>query len=950
MILSSKFCRPLMALIIAFIFVIPLPGYSADVSSSDADSLEVIGRKITSLEYYGDDLPNDAKLKFSELIGLEFQPQKSRQALFSYQENGGDSLVKIYSIFEKSGIKLAIEVKSKTKVKSLLFVGNSSVQESILLGLTDFKENIDFDSDLLKAIIKKVASYYTSQGYLASDVKGEFNPVTKEMKIVIFEGEPTLIGEIEISPLTMIEDQKLRRRFESDLAEKFSLNVGDRVQRDQVLEGVQNVKDWIRDRDFLLSKDPNLEYKVMDDNRVRLFLNIQYGPRVRFGFRGNNQFSYHELMSFVGDAKETSTGSDYLATVKRKILDAYREIGFPNVQISSLVREDAAKGVRYISVIIDEGKKVSIESLNIEGVFSLSMDESKAKFYEYSTRLVQRNYFHESGINKAADLFADYLKSRGFLSAKLEFIKFDFNPERTKVNVTLLFNEGIQTIVQSLKLSGLKYLSEKEAISLLGIEEGKPFDIFSFEKGIQDIKEKYQSIGNLSAQILNEGNENIVQYSKDKSLVNLTLEIEEGPVFKVGEIFVKGNQQTHARVILRELPFISKDILTKELLNEAEANLRKLNLFSSVIVRAIDNPIEDDLKDILILIEENDAGSIELTPGFRNDLGLKLGLGAGYQNLGGWHRSINGKIEVNRRLENFHYAEHNIFIGFREPYLANRRLIFSSNLNFFKRQYPSFDATISKITNGVRWDFTKTVSGLFDYSYERNNIENARNSYSPKDDRKEFIGAMTPGIIYDSRIDRKNQEEKFNPIKGVYSINRVEYASRYFGSMADISYTKFTTATSFYIPVMEESVFALAVNFGFARSNLKDRKIPIFKLFRMGGMGSIRGYSDDTIEVETTKDINGSLALVNYRGELRIPLKGAFGTAIFLDAGNLMVDRISLSPSTLRSSVGTGFRYTTPVGPVLLDFAWRLQTVPTVGDTKVADQDRFRVHFAIGVF
>src|SRR5262249_9583899 len=163
--------------------------------------------------------------------------------------------------------------------------------------------------------------YYSQIGYLASDVKTSFDAQKGELKFLITEGEPTLITEVGVSPITTIELKDLRDRYESEILETFGLKAGDRVQRDKALEGLNAVKDWLRDHDFLLARDPNLEYKVAPNGRVGFFLDISYGPRIRYGFRGNTQFSYRELTALVRDVKEIASGTDYLSSVRRKVLE-----------------------------------------------------------------------------------------------------------------------------------------------------------------------------------------------------------------------------------------------------------------------------------------------------------------------------------------------------------------------------------------------------------------------------------------------------------------------------------------------------------------------------------------------------------------------------------------------------------------------------------------------------
>jgi outer membrane protein insertion porin family len=308
---------------------------------------------------------------------------------------------------------------------------------------------------------------------------------------------------------------------------------------------------------------------------------------------------------------------------------------------------------------------------------------------------------------------------------------------------------------------------------------------------------------------------------------------------------------------------------------------------------------------------------------------------------------VNAQAVFNRRTEDYKFPEYLFSLGFREPYLANWPVTFTSNLTLFRRQFPSFDADVSRITLGFRRELSPGIWGFVEYNFERNKISDVQYPYiKATDERTDIIGSITPGFSIDSRDDR------FNPTKGVNSTQSLEIASNFLGSQDRVGFYRFTSYNSAYFRLFDNVVLALAANLGWERSNVENAPIPTFKLFRLGGINSVRGYREDAIEVETSKLVKGTLALVNYRAELRIPVVGSFGTALFLDAGNLLIDRFSFNPALLKSSVGAGLRYVTPVGPVVLDFAWRLQTEnpAPVKEGQLPDNDRFRVHFAIGAF
>jgi translocation and assembly module TamA len=103
--------------------------------------------------------------------------------------------------------------------------------------------------------------------------------------------------------------------------------------------------------------------------------------------------------------------------------------------------------------------------------------------------------------------------------------------------------------------------------------------------------------------------------------------------------------------------------------------------------------------------------------------------------------------------------------------------------------------------------------------------------------------------------------------------------------------------------------------------------------FYAGGGGSVRGYPFQSIGPRTAFDQPaGGDGLLEASVELRQPLAGRWGLAVFADAGAVSEDGI---PGTgdLSVGLGLGVRYRTPVGPVRVDLATPLN--PASGDSPV---------------
>jgi outer membrane protein insertion porin family len=106
----------------------------------------------------------------------------------------------------------------------------------------------------------------------------------------------------------------------------------------------------------------------------------------------------------------------------------------------------------------------------------------------------------------------------------------------------------------------------------------------------------------------------------------------------------------------------------------------------------------------------------------------------------------------------------------------------------------------------------------------------------------------------------------------------------------------------------------------------------------LGGVSSLRGFGEQELNSQNTV-IKGSLSYVNYRTQLDVPISGGLRVGPFLDAANLRID--SFSFGGLRYGSGFGFHYLTPVGPVNLDWGFKLNPLP--------GEDTNQFYFSIGV-
>jgi outer membrane protein assembly factor BamA len=108
------------------------------------------------------------------------------------------------------------------------------------------------------------------------------------------------------------------------------------------------------------------------------------------------------------------------------------------------------------------------------------------------------------------------------------------------------------------------------------------------------------------------------------------------------------------------------------------------------------------------------------------------------------------------------------------------------------------------------------------------------------------------------------------------------------------------------------------------------RDLPASERFFAGGDTTVRGFALDRLGTEETLDPQGfpqggnGMAIFNL--ETRAPYWKGLQFVWFLDAGNVYKRASDIRLDELRFSSGLGVRYRSPIGPLRIDWGWKLST------------------------
>ena len=124
--------------------------------------------------------------------------------------------------------------------------------------------------------------------------------------------------------------------------------------------------------------------------------------------------------------------------------------------------------------------------------------------------------------------------------------------------------------------------------------------------------------------------------------------------------------------------------------------------------------------------------------------------------------------------------------------------------------------------------------------------------------------------------------------------------------------------------------------------------LPQSERFFAGGDTTVRGFALDRLGVQhipprpnDTLDKDGfplgGNGLVVLNAELREPLRWGVSAVGFIDGGNVFARPSDIDLTTLRSSVGFGIRWKSPLGPFRIDYGFKVNRRPISLDPLVLE-------------
>ena len=625
--------------------------------------------------------------------------------------------------------------------------------------------------------------------------------------------------------------------------------------------------------------------------------------------------------------KSRSSFSEFLLNKDRiKIQNYLKEKGyyFSKIEIS---KEDLGDNKINLFYNITLGEKARIKKISFIGdkIFKDKKLKGVILTEEYKPWkfLSGRKYLNEAIIKYDERLLKNFYLNKGYYDV---VVNSSFAKITNDQSFELIFNieANSKIFFGDLKIELPNDFSKsnyQEVEKFFKKLENEPYSINRIENIVEKIEtittnEQYESI---KASI----NEKIVL-----NKININFKIEETEKFYIERINIFGNNITRESVIRNQIEIDEGDPFNQILYAKSLNNIKALNFFESVNGEIIDGN-EFNTKIINIEINEKATGEIFAGVGTGTD-GSNFSFGIKENNYLGRGVKVDSNLNVS------------------EEKLKGKFLVSNPNYkNSDKNLDLSLEVTsIDRLaTSGYKTNVTGFGIGTnFEYLDDlrfglstRNSIEKISVDSSASTKQKKQDGSYFDSFIgLDFFYDKRNQ--KYQTTSGFFS--------SYGMNLPIISDTNTLTNTynyKIFKELYENNVSTFSFLFKGANSLTGD-DIKLSERLYIPGR-KLRGFESGKIGPKDGSDYIGGnyVSSINATTTLPILMENVQSVDIvmFADAANIWgVDYdSSLDNSGIRSSIGIGLDWLTPVGPLTFSFAQPITKEPS----DIEERFRFNI-------
>lgn len=814
------------------------------------------------------------------------------------------------------GVALTVRVQSAARVSTVEIAGLSRRRERRLradLGVVagGFLDVLDFERRLARA-----AEGLREEGYPAAKLEPELDfdasAGAVAVRVAAALGPPLKVSKVEVEGVAMATEE---------VWGATGLDPGDMLSDRTVLSARRRLARHLHRQGRWRARVSAPETRQEGSDTVMRF-KVDLGPEFELDLEGLKREKRLEegVFPFVRSDDEFD---DYSIDLLEKRLRAYLQRGGYFLASAAATLEDGG-AKRILKVRVDRGGRTPIKAIRFPGLHAVSEQTLTKRVGARTGRPWRWGGEPIDEDTLAADVLSlvATLHEEGYWNARVETARIV--PDDTGVAIEFPVEEGVKRVVERVEVEGMP---ADVPLPELPLERGRPWSLVAENRAVETTLSALREAGYPEAR---------VSLSREcgETECAIRIAVEAGEPAVIGRIVVAGLARTRPGVVSKVLDLEPGDAAGPQALLAAQRRLLALGIFEDVSVRPIPGQDSGARRGVLVDIEEAPSRSLALGLGWDNVGGPRGSVTWSEADAFGTGRSFIVDLRYSSRIESWQFT-------YREPpSLSIFRAPLWSSLYRSIEHYEEYDLNRRGlwIEAGDRLKRPRRFALRFDYQLQSNNAPDEILSDLEREQQNIRIASLTPILEWDTRDDQ------FNPHRGVYASASLQVAFKMLE--ADSAFEKLSGSVAAHRPLLGGTLAtSLQAGVIWPRDHEDDvgdnLMVPIGVRFFAGGRVTHRAFETDALGIKgqtitcrdeaTTCDEGsddylpeGGASLLVGSMEWRFGVYGPVGGNLFVDAGNNWAGWRDVDLGQVRWGAGLGLRIETPVGPVRVEYGFKL--------------------------
>jgi outer membrane protein insertion porin family len=846
-------------------------------------------------------------------VGAPYDEREARRSLRNLSASGLAAEAELWTRPDPAGgVVVIAAIWTNVRVESVAIVGEDrGLSLDALRRELQVKPGEPLVEDRVVRTVFRLQDRYRAEGYFAAAARARVavEPTRKRARVAfaVAAGARAQIGRVAI-------DGPLGPFTPAQLVAALRARPGESYRQAWVRDDPERLRRWLHAQGYRQAEVELLaEQHDPADHLVDLAYRVDVHGKLTVEVVGADlrTLRRRDLLPFLGDEGYDET---VLLQSIGRLERWYQERGHYRVQVEH--REDRRGEDVHLTLTVRPGPVYPLQAVRFTGnegvpesqLLALMTTAPKRTLVAGSGRLVDDVL--------AGDLenIRSYYALQGWTQAKVGPAAVSGEAENG-LTLSIPIVEGPRTRVVDVKLEGVQSLAADAVRKSLPLQEGGPFHPSLLDETVDVLRGRYEQEGYPYAQV-----SSTADWNDDRTLVDVTLRVMEGPRQAVANTIVRGNRRTDTEVVRMLAGLERGEPISRRRLLEVQRSLYRVGIFSRVEVALA--PASDSVRERDVVVEVEEGRNQRVAYGLGYDSEESFGGLASYSHGNLFGRALHFQLDAraSRRTQRFRLLLEQPYWGGRWPG-SIRYLLYDE-----AERRPAFDVDQRGAQAELARGRGRTRLSLFT-DYRQVELSGDVTDL-PLDVQRAFedikILSFVPRVVWDERDD------PIDARRGTQVIAQAKYAVPWSG-IAEEHFFELFGQLVHYWDLRRLGVVAASVRGGGIEA-LGNQPVSIAERFFAGGRTTHRAYRRDELGIpgETLlegKPIGGR-GLLLFNLDYRFPLVGGLGGTVFVDAGNVWADWRDVQPGEIKSGAGLGLRYLTPIGPLRVEVGWKLDREP----------------------